>query len=120
MSRSKKPQTDPPERLSKIERERIARWCVGSYPQYLQGLGRLWHQCRDWHLKYGVQAVNWEAAFRAWIRKEDEIQSRCGSTNWETRRPQVGSSELPQESGPRSNEMQPVLRLIGGSDGTDL
>jgi hypothetical protein len=121
MSRSKKPQTDPPERLSEIERRRISQWCETRCPRNIERLNTLWQQCRDWHLKHGEQAANWEAAFRMWIRLQAKIDARGEEQqSGGYRRPQIGSRELPRDPGVRSGTLepiaQPILQLIGGSN----
>jgi len=112
MSRSKKPQTDPPERLSEIEKRRLRIWCEEHYPQYVKRLGKIWIECRDWHLKRGEQAANWEAGFRSWVRMQYKIDIREGKGF--DRRPAVGSREMPQEAGQRSGELGPLFQLIEG------
>jgi hypothetical protein len=89
----KKPMTDPPEKLSELERRRIRIWCEKKYPAYSKRLARMWHECRDWHLKKGEQAVNWEAAMRMWVRKADEFAKK-----------RRGDRERPQEGGFRGGD----------------
>lgn len=91
MTVARAPKTNPPERLSELERKRIRKWMGDKYPQYLPEARLLWENCRDWHLKYGVQCSSWEAAFRMWVRKQPEIDARGG------RRAQPGSPELPKQ-----------------------
>jgi hypothetical protein len=82
VARSKKPQTDPPENLSEIEKRRIKAWCEKNYPKYVSRLGPLWGECRDHHLK----AVQFDR------------ERKAGGG-----RPQPGSWEMPQEGGPRGS-----------------
>ena len=75
MRRSK---TLPPDRLMPEQRERIRAWVQEKCPQYESRIGYHWQECRDWHLKNGVDAVDWEAAFRMWLRKAAEFSRREG------------------------------------------
>ena len=87
----KKPLTDPPEKLSELERRRVRIWCQKKYPAYEKRLARLWNECRDWHLKKGEQAANWEAAMRMWVRQggrlREAAQSRAPAAGRYIRRP---------------------------------
>jgi hypothetical protein len=96
--------------LSDVERLRILRHVEEKHPRLKKRIGRLWNECRDWHLSAGVMRADWEATFRRWLRKQDEIDGGGG-------RPQIGSRELPQETGVRGGEPLPLLRLIGRPDG---
>jgi hypothetical protein len=67
----------------------------------------MWAECRDWHLKHGEQAVNWEAAFRMWIRKADEF----ARARWQKDR-----SEMPQEPGQRGERFVTIRKVIDDID----
>ena len=95
----KAPETDPPEQLSPEARARVLKWCKARYPQYVKQLGTMWLTCRDHHEARGWRRVNWEPAFRNWIRMADKIdRERQGNRK----------REKPQEQGKRGE----LLRLV--------
>lgn len=97
--------TDAPDRLSPQERERIRAWALEHLPWGDRNLGRLWGECRDYHLSHGVLRADWEATFRSWLRKEVEFQAR-ERPRW--RSPALG---LPAPSG---GQGEPLADLLPG------
>jgi hypothetical protein len=114
MTRGRKPLTDAPERLDDLARKRILKWAEAKWPKIKPKLGRYWADCRDWHLANGVQRASWEATFRRWLRKQEEISAQSQGRDM---RPQPGSRELPQQprSG-RKSTLTPLLDIVRGQE----
>ncbi len=74
----RRPVTDAPEDLAPEQWARIGQWVRRTFPRSkdkLRAEARVeWEKCRDWHLKNGVLAADWEAAFRWWVRKKVEME----------------------------------------------
>ena len=109
MGRAKGKMTDPPERLTREERRRVAAWTEEHYPQYRKQLSRLWGTCRDHFKGEGKQKFDWEATFRNWIRNADKFDARDGTG---PRRPPRGSRERPQMAEPRGEDLTPLGDLF--------
>lgn len=127
----RRPLTDAPERLEPAARERIRDWARSHLPWGDSRVGRSWGECRDWHLSRGVLRADWEAAFRNWLRKELEIESRPrlegvrGFRGWPQGRDPIrearGSRPNGSSLGPSriSEGMGEVISLFKGSVGGD-
>jgi len=102
--------TDAPWELSEVERKRLRKWLTEHYPHLLKRSKRLWAECRDWHLKHAQQAVNWEAAYRAWVRKADEFAADKARRN---------GRERPQEQAPRGEQPERIGNVIQGLFGRE-
>lgn len=74
----RRPLTDCPERLEPLARERIRRWAVQHLPWGDRRLGPSWGEHRDYYRARGILRADWEASFRAWLRKEREFEARDG------------------------------------------
>lgn len=86
-------------------KKRIVEWTLANFPHLRPELKRLWMLCRDYHLGDGIQRANWEATFRKWIAKEDEIRGN--------RRPSYREREYPQDrTSPRSSAPVALANVI--------
>ena len=105
----KKQKTDPPWKLSEPQRERIVRFVRRKYPQYAKPgvLGEMWATCRDHHIARGTQWVDWEAAFRNWIRTEAKYDARRVA-----QRSQRRASEQPYDPAMRGKGFRSVPVLF--------
>ena len=95
----------PPEALHGEAQKRVSRWCRTHPDPRVRALkprlASLWEDCRLKALKKGTLWVDWEAAFREWVKLE---------VKFTTGRP----VEMPQERGQRGGELEPLLRIIEG------
>jgi hypothetical protein len=103
--RGRRSLTDAPEALDDVARKRIKEWVGCRQPGLVPKLGKLWAECRDWHLANGVQRASWEATFRMWIRNQRRIErgEKIGAAR--------SSAEPPSASGP-GREIESYDRLI--------
>ena len=102
----KKKLTEAPDELEDKQKERIRKFTQEHYPNQYKKLGRMWGECRDWHLSTGTQRASWEATFRNWIRRAADWEAKA------QRKPYW--NETPQE--PRTKdkgELVPINIALG-------
>lgn len=115
----RRPLTDCPERLEPLARERIRRWAVQHLPWGDRRLGPSWGEHRDYYRARGILRADWEASFRAWLRKEVEFQARPQGRDrsWDTR----GSRPARSALGPSAlaDGMAEVIELFQTGSGRE-
>lgn len=108
----KKPKTDPPETLSPTDA--TLRWAE----RYGRNWQNDWEDCRNWHLKNGVQAADWQAALRTWMKKAPGFEASRVALRGPRKAPpqQHGRDEHIEDGSWLDDEPpKPKLAVVGGS-----
>lgn len=109
----RRPLTDAPDQLTPEAKERVRVWARAHLPWGDRRLGPSWAEHRDYYLSRGILRADWEASFRAWLRKEREFELRDGSQGRRSNRVGLGGGRPSESTLLGHSEPSPIREGMG-------